>query len=194
DKRTTDRLKNKAENEAMIDYSNISEFIYNSLISLENINKFYENDDVELAIDFDIELSSIIDIILNEDNKNLIEDKKLYLEVAQCIIKFIEEGDGYSKTSRTIKIEVFSSLNLVKVKCSYLMLHLRPIHVVTSSEICEFIRNNINYLVPELYHQIKEKQLDGHENFTIQQTYYWWSKKSQRIYQRSSDPLVSAKL
>ncbi|CAG8818099.1 22903_t:CDS:2, partial [Gigaspora margarita] len=92
------------EDKTIIDYLNISEFIYNSLISLENINEFYENDDVELAIDFDIEL------------------------------------------------------------------------------------------IPELYHQIKEKQLNGHENFTIQQIYFWWSKKSQGIYQHNSDPLISAKL
>ncbi|CAG8727109.1 2803_t:CDS:1, partial [Racocetra persica] len=83
------------EDEAIIDYSNINKFIYKSLTSLENINKFYENDDVELAIDFDIELSSIINNILNEDNENFIEDEKLYLEVVQHIIKFIEEGDGY---------------------------------------------------------------------------------------------------
>ncbi|CAG8754424.1 268_t:CDS:1, partial [Gigaspora rosea] len=91
----------------------------------------------------------------------------------------------------TVKIEVFASLNLIKIKYSHLMLHPRPIHIATSLEIQEFIKNNINYLVPELYHQIKEKQL---KNFTIQQTYFWWSKESQGIYQRNSDPLISAKL
>ncbi|CAG8751520.1 8334_t:CDS:1, partial [Racocetra fulgida] len=55
--------------ETIIDYSNISEFVYNSLISLDNINEFYENDNVELAIDFNIELYSVIDIILNENDE-----------------------------------------------------------------------------------------------------------------------------
>ncbi|CAG8841369.1 22825_t:CDS:2, partial [Gigaspora margarita] len=167
-------LEEFLKDETIIDYSNISEFIYNSLISLENINEFYKNDDVELAIDFDIELSSVIDIILNENDKNFVEDEKLYLE--------------------TVKIKVFASLNLIKIKYSYLMLHPRSIHIAISLKIWEFIKNNINYLVPELYYQIKEKQLNGHENFTIQQTYFWWSKKSQRIYQYNSDPLISAKL
>jgi len=61
-------------------------------------------------------------------------------------------------------------------------------------EIREFIRNNINYLVSELHRQIREKQLKGYENLTVQQTYFWWSKESQKMYHRNSDPFISTKL
>ncbi|CAG8846314.1 18622_t:CDS:2, partial [Gigaspora margarita] len=44
--------------------------------------------------DFDIELSSVIDIILNENDENFV-DEKLYLEVVRHIIKFIKKEDGY---------------------------------------------------------------------------------------------------
>ncbi|CAG8851626.1 13247_t:CDS:1, partial [Racocetra persica] len=54
--------------------------------------------------------------------------------------------------------------------------------------------NNINYLVPELYRQIREKQLKGYDNLTVQQTYFWWSKESQKMYYRNSDPFISTKL
>ncbi|CAG8789510.1 3316_t:CDS:1, partial [Racocetra fulgida] len=60
----------------------ISEFVYNSLISLEETNEFYEGDNVELVISFDVELSSFINIILDEDKENFNNNEKIYLEVA----------------------------------------------------------------------------------------------------------------
>ncbi|CAG8815371.1 12194_t:CDS:1, partial [Gigaspora margarita] len=241
-KQKTTLLKNKSnkvEDEAMFDYSNISEFTYNSLISFKNIDEFCENDNKELTINFNIELSSIIDVILNKDNENFIEqDKKLYLEIIQHIIKFIgyrwiyknknskknslltvyhcncridqakyqakhPNSESQRDTSTriehyncegTIKVEVFVSLNLVKIKYLHLMLYSYPIHIATSIEICEFIKTNTNYLVSELYHQIKEKQLNGYENITIQQTYFWWFKESHKMYQHNSNTLILAKL
>ena len=97
DKRTTSRLtkNNNQRHEATITYSDIDEFVYNSLISLENTNNFYENDNVELVISFDVELSSLITTILDEDKENFNNNKKLYLEVARCTAKFIENRDGY---------------------------------------------------------------------------------------------------
>ncbi|CAG8719087.1 18169_t:CDS:2, partial [Racocetra persica] len=75
--------------------SYIDEFVYNSLISLKNANNFYENDNVELVISFDVELSSLIITILDEDKENFNNNEKLYLEVARHTAKFIENGDGY---------------------------------------------------------------------------------------------------
>ncbi|CAG8813027.1 9791_t:CDS:2 [Cetraspora pellucida] len=127
-KEITEFLKN---NKALVwCQSYIDEFVYNSLISLENTNNFYENDNVELVISFDVELSSLITTILDKNKENFNNNEKLYLEVACHIAKFIENRDE------------------------------------TTLEICEFIRNNINYLVPELHRQIKEKQLKGYENLT----------------------------
>ncbi|CAG8568059.1 12410_t:CDS:2 [Racocetra fulgida] len=57
----------------IIDYTDISEFVYNSLISLEDLDEFCENDNTQLAVNFDVELSSVIDLILNEDNENFID-------------------------------------------------------------------------------------------------------------------------
>ncbi|CAG8841501.1 8916_t:CDS:2, partial [Gigaspora margarita] len=86
-------LKN---NKALISYQTyIKEFVYNSLIFLENTNDFYEDDNVELVISFDIELSSLITTILDEDKENFNNNEKLYLEVARRTAKFIENGDGY---------------------------------------------------------------------------------------------------
>ncbi|KAF0537199.1 ATP-dependent DNA helicase pif1 [Gigaspora margarita] len=74
----------------------IGEFVYNLLISLENTNEFYEDDNVELAIEFNIELSSFINTILDRNNKkNFNNNEKLYLEIARRIAKFIEERDSY---------------------------------------------------------------------------------------------------
>ncbi|CAG8823073.1 17828_t:CDS:1, partial [Cetraspora pellucida] len=86
---------NNQRHETTITYSDINEFVYNSLISLKNTNNFYENDNIKLVISFDVELFSLITIILDEDKENLNNNKKLYLEVAHCIAKFIENEDGY---------------------------------------------------------------------------------------------------
>ncbi|CAG8710313.1 124_t:CDS:2, partial [Racocetra fulgida] len=76
-----------------ITYSNIDEFVYNSLISLKNTNNFYENDNVKLVISFDIELFSFITTILDEDKENFNNNKKLYFEVAHYPIIAIYEGE-----------------------------------------------------------------------------------------------------
>ncbi|CAG8794726.1 16169_t:CDS:1 [Cetraspora pellucida] len=175
------------------------EFVYNSLISLENTNKFYKDDNVELVISFDVELSSFISIILDENNKENFDNKKHYLEVARYVVKSIKEGYNYrwiykDKNQKkillmvtyhcnccidcakhqvkhpnpevyrdtpiwieqyncegVIKIEILVSLNLINVEYSHLILHLCPIHLETTPEIREFIKSNINYLVPELH-------------------------------------------
>ncbi|CAG8850195.1 8907_t:CDS:2, partial [Gigaspora margarita] len=130
-------------------------FVYNSLISLENTNNFYEDDNTKLVISFDIELSSFINIILDKDDKeNFDNNEKLYLEVAHYTAKSIEEA--------------------------------------TTLEIREFIKSNINYLVLELHRQIREKQLKGYKNLTVQQAYFWWSKEFQKV-SLNPDPFISTK-
>ena len=60
----------------------------------------------------------------------------------------------------------------IKVEYSHKMLHPWPRHVNTTLEIKKFIQNNINYNVSEIWCQIRENQINGYENLTIQQTYY----------------------
>ena len=79
----------------IIRYLDITETVYNSLISLENVNEFYEGENEELHLTFNIELSSFYDIILksNESNKENNEHDEI---VHYDIINSISEGDGYS--------------------------------------------------------------------------------------------------
>ncbi|PKK58461.1 hypothetical protein RhiirC2_703467 [Rhizophagus irregularis] len=73
------------------------------------------------------------------------------------------------------------------------MLHPRPRHVNTTYEIKRFIQDNLNCPVSEIWRQIRENQIIGHENITVQQTYYWWSIQSRKAYCRDTNPLLSAK-
>ncbi|CAB4423483.1 unnamed protein product [Rhizophagus irregularis] len=73
------------------------------------------------------------------------------------------------------------------------MLHSRPRHVNTTYEIKRFIQDNLNCPVSEIWHQIRENQIIGHENITVQQTYYWWSIQSRKAYCHDTNPLLSAK-
>ena len=78
----------------IIGYSEITEAVYNSLISLNNTNEFYEGENEELSMNFGIELSSFLDFISEKDGSN----KENYdFEVGHYIIAFISEGDGYSQ-------------------------------------------------------------------------------------------------
>ncbi|CAG8822594.1 1575_t:CDS:2 [Gigaspora rosea] len=54
------------------------------------------NDNAELVISFDVELSFFISIILDKDDKkNFDNNEKLYLEVAYHTAKSIEEDNDY---------------------------------------------------------------------------------------------------
>ena len=56
--------KNQKQFDIIISYSDVTETIYNSLISLNNTNELYEGEDVELNLNLDIELSSFLNFIL----------------------------------------------------------------------------------------------------------------------------------
>ncbi|RGB30999.1 hypothetical protein C1646_764646 [Rhizophagus diaphanus] len=88
--KTTRSKKTKLQSD-IISYLDITETVYNSLISLENVNEFYEGENGELNLTFNIELSSFYDIIL-EDN----ESNKENIEYGHHIINSISEGDGYT--------------------------------------------------------------------------------------------------
>ena len=68
-------------------------------------------------------------------------DTPMYLERYNC------EG--------IINIEIFTNLDLINVEYSHKMLHPRPNHVKTTLEIKNFIQDNLNYSVSEIFHQIK---------------------------------------
>ena len=97
------RSKNNKEQLDLINYLNIIEAIYNSLTSLNNTNKLYEGENEELNINLNIELSSLLDNILEKDDK---ENQNLDFEIGRCIITFISEGDGYMVIHGSIRIKI----------------------------------------------------------------------------------------
>ena len=70
----------------------ITKTIYNSLTSLKDINEFYEGENKELNLTFNVESSSFYDATLenNESNKENIEH-----EIGHHIINLISEGEKY---------------------------------------------------------------------------------------------------
>jgi hypothetical protein len=94
DKLKTSHLKKSTErSDTVIIYSNITETIYNHLISLNDTNDHYEGENVELSLDLSIELSSLLNFILEKDET---DKENLEIEVSKHIIMLISEGDGYS--------------------------------------------------------------------------------------------------
>ncbi|CAG8548353.1 22363_t:CDS:1, partial [Cetraspora pellucida] len=72
-----------------ISFEDISEFVYNSLVSLEGTNKQYKSDSSELYINFDIQLL--------QNNNKLLKDytTKQLKELGDQIIFLIKKGDSY---------------------------------------------------------------------------------------------------
>ena len=91
DKINTAHSKKTKSQSDIIRYLDITETVYNSLISLENVNEFYEGENEELHLTFNIELLSFYDTIL-KDNKSNKENNEY--EIGHHIINFISEGDG----------------------------------------------------------------------------------------------------
>ncbi|CAG8800648.1 19478_t:CDS:1, partial [Racocetra fulgida] len=67
--RTNIRLS-RSKNETpdmIISYLDITEMVYNSLTSLNNTDEFYEKENEELELEFNVELSSLLDAISDEE-------------------------------------------------------------------------------------------------------------------------------
>ncbi|POG59376.1 hypothetical protein GLOIN_2v1789188 [Rhizophagus irregularis DAOM 181602=DAOM 197198] len=207
DKLKIARLKKSAEqSDAIINYSDITETIYNHLISLNDTNELYEGENVELNLDLDIELSSFLDFISEKDESN---KENLEIEVSNHVITLISEGDGYSwvyrnknqkKDSLHILYYCNCRIELGKWQVKHPILDKQrdtstylELHVNTTYEIKRFIQDNLNCPVSEIWRQIRENQIIGHENITVQQTYYWWSIQSRKAYCRDTNSLLSAK-
>src|SRR5688572_26884563 len=84
--------KNNKKQLDVISYLDITKTIYNSLTSLNNTNEFYKGENEELNIKFNVELSFLLDSILEKDDK---KNKNLDFEVEHCVITFISKGNGY---------------------------------------------------------------------------------------------------
>ncbi|CAG8475370.1 9423_t:CDS:2, partial [Cetraspora pellucida] len=131
--------------------------IYSSLVSLNNTDEHYEGENKELNMNFNVELSSFADFILEQDES---QKENLNSKISQQIISFISEGDAKhpvpNKQRDTpmflerfnckgiITIKILSTLNVIKVKYLHKMLHSRPQYTKTTQEIQHFIQNNIN--------------------------------------------------
>ncbi|PKK67396.1 hypothetical protein RhiirC2_783551 [Rhizophagus irregularis] len=71
----------------------ITEAIYNSLTFLRSINELYERENTELSMCFDIELSTLVNAILENNSSGNIEN--INCEIGHYILSLILEGDGY---------------------------------------------------------------------------------------------------
>ncbi|CAG8554844.1 10314_t:CDS:2 [Cetraspora pellucida] len=141
---------------------NITEAVYNSLISLNNTNNFYKDKNEKLNIDFNIELLSLQNFLL----KNKFSNKENFdLEFGHHIIMLILDSDGYSwkASSQT------SSFRKIK---RHIYLFRKTSHIETSPEIKKFIKDNIYCSSSEICHQVCENQINRYEYITVQQIYY----------------------
>ncbi|CAG8520639.1 25524_t:CDS:2, partial [Racocetra persica] len=125
-----------------------------------------------LELKFNVELLSFFDAISDEE----LQKENVDSEICYYIITLISEDDDYSWV-----------YHIKNQKKTYFL------HVVIIFEIKTFIKDNIEISVPEIWHQIQESCINGYENLTVQQTYYWWSIESRKRYCRDSDPLLLAK-
>ncbi|GBB95728.1 hypothetical protein RclHR1_00260033 [Rhizophagus clarus] len=77
------------KSDVIINYTDIIETIYNSLTSLSNTNEFYEEKNTELSISFNIELSTLINVILkNNISKNI---ENIDCKIGHYIVFLISE-------------------------------------------------------------------------------------------------------
>jgi hypothetical protein len=106
--KTTRSKKNKPQPD-MISHLDITETLYTSLISLENVNEFYEGENEELNLTFNIELSSLHNVILENGGSN---KENIEHEIGHYIINFISESDGYSWIYHK-KIQKESSFHII---------------------------------------------------------------------------------
>ncbi|CAB4380264.1 unnamed protein product [Rhizophagus irregularis] len=79
--------------DVIINYTDITEAIYNSLTFLRSINELYERENTELSVCFDIELSTLVNAILENNSSGNIEN--INCEIGHYILSLILEGDGY---------------------------------------------------------------------------------------------------
>ncbi|CAG8750117.1 19576_t:CDS:2 [Cetraspora pellucida] len=85
-KRSSEKIQIKEtslKNESANDYKDISEFVHDSLISLEGSNNNYESDTLEFYMNFDVHL----------ENK----ESTKYKELGCQIVSYIEKEDKLSK-------------------------------------------------------------------------------------------------
>jgi len=84
-KRTCSIKNTNIKPNTIISYSDITETVYNSLTSLSNnTNELYEGENTELNMSFDIELSTLVNRILeNNGNENI---ENINLEIGRFII------------------------------------------------------------------------------------------------------------
>jgi hypothetical protein len=91
----------------------------------------------------------------------------------------------------TIKIDYENNLAFFKLDHT---LHSRPNHIDITDSIKQYINANIRLSVSEIYREIKEQQLPGHELLTRGQVYYWWNRQTVMEYQRDNNESISAQL
>ncbi|CAG8783481.1 28486_t:CDS:1 [Racocetra persica] len=109
-------LKNKLQG-PIISHMNITEIVYNSLISLNNTNDLYEGENEALSMNFNIKFSTFQDFILEKDGSGLLNKENFDFKIGHCIIASISESDGYSWVYRNKNKKKTSLLLIYYCNC-----------------------------------------------------------------------------
>ena len=66
-------------------------------------------------------------------------------------------------------------------------LHNRPEPCAITEEVKNYIAQNSDKRVPDLYNSIKSLELNGYEHITIKQVHFWWNKQTENLYKQQID-------
>ncbi|CAB4383213.1 unnamed protein product [Rhizophagus irregularis] len=89
-----------------------------------------------------------------------------------------------------IKITIYGDLTLSNIKINHLLHPIRP-NVSISTEIKQFILENVNLLSREIYKRLIEQGLDI--NVRQKHVHFWWTELRKNQYRRDKNPFLSAK-
>ncbi|CAG8790443.1 4425_t:CDS:2, partial [Racocetra persica] len=175
--------------------SDLTQAVYDSLISIPEIDENLEGDLSESSI-----ANKLIENIQAGDGYCYIyHTKTIHKKIksvtviyrcnchADCIKKpqkHLDKEKQRDTTSRlnryecdgyiSIKVNIENKLAIIKI--SHRILHPRPENINVMNDIKEFITNNSSYIAAELYKKIVSNRITGFETLTQDQVYYWWSK------------------
>ncbi|CAG8760567.1 982_t:CDS:2, partial [Gigaspora rosea] len=211
EKENEKKIFNSKENS--IPSSNLTQAIYDSLISIPELDENLEGD-AGFFFEYCVDFTDLLDF---QESSDLSESS-----IANKLIEKVQAGDGCNCRIDTVKksrkhldkekqrdtvprlnrydcngnvsIKVDNKSNLAVIKINHQLLHTRPENITTTNEIKEFITNNLDYTASELYKKIVINEMDGFKTLTTDQVYYWWSKANIIRYKRHDSESLSAQL
>jgi hypothetical protein len=235
--KTTKQNKRKVrenidDNCIQIDPKEISDHLFELLTDLSPTNDFYDVNNIQFTTKFVINLEWLIEKLSTDDS----------LMLSKSIIKFIEDGDGFSYVYKSkdghkngtisyvfwcncrqelarrpnkhvdeskrrdtanylirydckgfvdVNLDFTNGFAYVKIKH---YLHNRPETHTVTKEIKDYMAQNSDKSVPDLYSSIKSLELNGYEHITVKQVYFWWNKQFENLYKEHDNEQISVRI